>query len=132
MRACSSCGYRTTLQPRSTGYYCNICIAIGGDKVDQHPSGYEQARFIVPVVAYCTNMLMAAIATRAEAGEVPEASAAGAIASAGLKASIVLSEDGQIVEVQDEQGKPLELNTARFSQVDGTNFKKFDVLLPLR
>src|SRR6202041_3359020 len=36
MRACSSCGYRTTLQPRATGYYCNICIAIGGDKINEN------------------------------------------------------------------------------------------------
>jgi hypothetical protein len=125
MRACSSCGYRTTLQPRATGYYCNICIAIGGDKVDQHPSGFEQARFFVPIMGYCTNMLMSAIATRAEAGE----SIAETAPAVGRKAFIVLSQDGQLVEIQDENGTALELSNGHFSPVAGTDFKKFGVVL---
>ena len=74
-------------------------------------------------MAYIYNELMAAIATRAEAGDLQAE-------VDGVPAFIVLGKDGEMIEVEDEQGKPLELNTARFSEVEGTDFRKFKVLLP--
>ena len=135
MIPCSSCGYQfesEQLQQRTRGAfrgaYCRICLAIGGDKVNENPDAYGEAKVIVPQLAYCTNMLMAAIATRAEAGEMADVTPAHN--GTGRPAFIVLSSDGQMVEVQDEKGKPVELSNARFSKVEGTEFKKFRVLIP--
>jgi len=136
MIACSSCGYpfeaeklESRVRGAFRGAYCRICLATGGDKIDQSPEAFGEAKVIVPPLAYCTNMLMAAIATRAEAGEIPDVTPANH--NGHRQAFIVLSEDGQMVEVQDEKGKPIELGAA-LSEVEGTNFKKFRVLLPAR
>lgn len=129
MIKCSSCGYpfdKAALKEIGPGFYCRVCIGVQAPKVNENPNAFPEAKFLVPIIAWCTNYLMAAIATRAEAAE-----SANTIAPAGKKAFVVLSAEGQMVELQGEDGKPIELN-GQLSKVDGTDFKKFPVTLPLR
>ena len=126
MLNCSSCGYqfeKDRLKQTPTGLYCRICVAIGAPHVNENPGKFGDAKYFLPPLAYIYNELMAAIATRAEAGDLQAE-------VDGVPAFIVLGKDGEMIEVEDEDGKPLELNTARFSEVEGTDFKKFKVLLP--
>lgn len=134
MAKCASCGYEfeaSKLKTTATGGYCRVCVAIGAPHVNENPNAFGESKYFIPPLAWCTNYILAAISTRAAASEA-DVSPASLSSEEGLPAFIVLSEDGQMVEVQDAEGKPIELNNARFSEVEGTSFKKFGVVLPLR
>ena len=124
MQKCSSCGYPIAGAKATPISYCRVCLAIGAPQINENPNAFGDSKYLIPPLAWCTNYIIDAISTRAEANE--------SATPAGRKAFVVLSDDGQMVEVQDEYGKPIEMPTAQFAPVDGTTFKKFGVLLPLR
>jgi hypothetical protein len=110
MSKCSTCGYLID-EGRA---YCRICLAIGCDKVNQNPEAFgESARFL-PALAYCTTLIIEAISTRAEPGEVT-----GDIPPAMTAIYLVGAEP---LEAQDENGK--EIAAPPMSKVEGTDFVK--------
>ena len=132
MLNCSSCGYATPrerLVESPTGKYCPVCVAIGGARIDANPDRFGDSKYFVPPIGFVTNMILDAIATRQEATDLPAAE------PAGMKAYIVISRspDGDsIIEFQDPEGKPIEIAQTRFQPVEGTDFQKFAVVLPLK
>ena len=134
MIPCSCCGYQfpeSKLQQRPAGRFCAICLAIGGSVISENPNAFGEAKHFIPALGYATNKLLDAISTRAAADELPGASPAPA-PDAGLSAFMVFDAEHTLIDVQDDKGTPIDLAEARFSPVDGTEFKKLAVTLPLK
>lgn len=114
MIPCSSCGYqfdKSQLREIAAGSYCRVCVAIGGSRVNQNPHQFGDARYFLPALAYCTNLLMAAVSTRAEAGDDKP--------FFSREVFVVMSD---LIEVQDAEGKPV--SSPPVQEIPGTNFTK--------
>ena len=127
MIPCSSCGYqfdKSQLREIAHGSYCRVCIAIGGSRVNQNPHQFGDARYFLPALAYCTNLLMAAVSTRAEAVASKPTQEVFIVVS-----SLDPTQEAALVEIQDGEGRPVASPLIREIRVAGTDFRKYGPFL---
>ncbi len=120
MIPCSSCGYqfeKVKLQQIGVGAYCRVCIAMGAPRINENPNAFGEAKHIIPPLGYVANILLAAIATRAEAGELGIPDVPGTMKE---RYAIV---PGEVLEIVDAMNKACN-DVIATSKVEGTDFVK--------